>query len=80
MAAVNGHVDVLHTLIEYGANVNLPRDTGATPVYIAAERGHLDALKVIINANANVDSPRAYHSPRSPADAGTRPPAYGAYT
>lgn len=54
MAAVNGHVDVLHTLVEYGADVNIARDTGATPVYIAAERGHLDALRVIIAANANV--------------------------
>ena len=54
MAAVNGHVDVLHTLVEYGADVNIARDTGATPVYISSERGHLDALRIIISANADV--------------------------
>ena len=42
----------------YGADVNLARDTGASPVYIASERGHLEALRIIIAANADVDTPR----------------------
>jgi len=58
MAAVNNHVDVIQTLIDYRCNVDAYRDTGASCVYIAAERGHADAVKLLIRAKADVNKKR----------------------
>lgn len=58
MACVNNHVDVVHALIELRCDVNIARDTGATPVYIAGERGHVDTMKLLIAAKADVNKAR----------------------
>jgi ankyrin repeat protein len=40
-AAQEGHWETVKTLAALGADVSLPRNTGATPLYIAAEKGPL---------------------------------------
>jgi ankyrin repeat protein len=39
MAAQTGYEVVVRTLIEAGADINKAKDTGATPLFVAAEEG-----------------------------------------
>jgi ankyrin repeat protein len=53
IAAKNGHVDAIKTLIGFGANVNTQINDGYTPVFIAAEEGHVDAIKILVGFGAS---------------------------
>ena len=42
VAAWQGHPDVVAYLIGIGADVNVPKNNGATPLFIAAEQGYVE--------------------------------------
>lgn len=52
IAVYNGHVDVLKSLLEAGADANTTRGNGATMLLVATERGHLDIVKYLLEAGA----------------------------
>ena len=54
-ASDKGHIDVVKTLIEAGANVNQLDKNECSPLYLASSKGHLDVVKTLIEAGANVD-------------------------
>jgi ankyrin repeat protein len=49
VAAQNGHVDIIKTLVDLGANVNTPANDGTTPVYVATQNGHVDVIKTLVD-------------------------------
>jgi len=55
VAAENGHVDTLSTLLAAKADVDHPTHRGWTPSYMAAFNGHSDCLASLISAKADVD-------------------------
>jgi ankyrin repeat protein len=55
-AARNGDTEVVHLLIEYGADVNVRNPRGHTVLYCAGGHGHLDTLQLILNAGADIDA------------------------
>ena len=60
IAVERGSLPVVRTLIDHGANVNLPRSAdrgGPTPLHIAAERGALTILAALIFADADIHIP-----------------------
>ena len=46
MAAQNGHLDVVRTLVDVGASVDQPREDGGSPLFVAAASGHLGVVRV----------------------------------
>ncbi|XP_021115369.1 ankyrin repeat domain-containing protein 66 isoform X3 [Heterocephalus glaber] len=52
-----GHMEVLHLLLEHGARPCLVTDVGWTPAHFAAESGHLGVLKVLHALHAAIDAP-----------------------
>ncbi|KAM4834724.1 ankyrin repeat domain-containing protein 66 [Thomomys bottae] len=56
-AAIKGHAEVMHLLIEHGARPCLVTDVGWTPAHFAAESGHLDILKALHALHAAIDTP-----------------------
>ncbi|XP_013012086.1 ankyrin repeat domain-containing protein 66 [Cavia porcellus] len=56
-AAIRGHMEVLHLLLEHGARPCLVTDVGWTPAHFAAESGHLGVLKVLHALHAAIDAP-----------------------
>jgi len=56
-AAVQGHIDVVMLLVQYGANVDVRDQYGRTPLSRAAARGHLKAVTwLVYEAGADVES------------------------
>jgi hypothetical protein len=54
MAAQEGHVDVIIALAKHGADLNTPRNDGATPVFIAATNGHTGVIKLLYKIGADM--------------------------
>eukprot|EP00731_Ephydatia_muelleri_P038788 Em0910g1a len=54
-ASQNGHLEIVKSLIEAGANVNHTAKDGWTPLVIASHDGHLEIVKSLIEAGANVN-------------------------
>ena len=46
---------MVRALIELGADINKPRDTGGTPLIIAAQHGHETVVRVLIELGADVN-------------------------
>lgn len=40
-AARGGNPDAVALLLEYGADANIPKNSGHLPIHVAADRGHL---------------------------------------
>lgn len=40
-AASGGNPDSIALLLEYGADANIPKNSGHLPIHVAADRGHL---------------------------------------
>jgi ankyrin repeat protein len=52
---MNGHVGVLHVLVQAKADVDkASTDDGTTPAFMAAMKGHVDVLQVLVQANADI--------------------------
>lgn len=56
-AARNNHVEMLHVMIEKGADVNVTQDepagAGDTPLHLACSYGNAEAVKLLIKAGAD---------------------------
>ncbi|XP_061583002.1 dynein axonemal heavy chain 12-like isoform X3 [Cololabis saira] len=47
-ASAAGNPAVIHLLLEYGADANIPNHTGHMPIHRAAHRGNLQVLKLLL--------------------------------
>ena len=54
-AVSEGHMNVIHYLVEKGADVNLLDNGTWTPVYLAASYGHLEAVKFLTLHGADIE-------------------------
>jgi len=55
LAARKGFTDIVMTLLEACANVNIADDKGVCPIHLAAQRKHLKCLQALVKAKANVN-------------------------
>jgi ankyrin repeat protein len=53
VAARNGHLPIVTTLLAAGANPNLQNRVGASPILAAAKHGHLDVAAALLAAAAS---------------------------
>jgi ankyrin repeat protein len=60
LAAIEGHVEMVHLLLAKGATVDA-ESHGWSPLVAAASRGHLDAAKVLLANGAKVDAYSTTH-------------------
>ena len=56
IASLFGHTEVAALLIEEGADLSIPSDTGATPLLIASFFGHRDIVKLLLAKGADVNA------------------------
>uniref|UniRef100_A0A8C6TSN1 Ankyrin repeat and SOCS box containing 14a n=1 Tax=Neogobius melanostomus TaxID=47308 RepID=A0A8C6TSN1_9GOBI len=47
-ASANGDPEMIKLLLEYGADADVPKQSGHLPIHRVAHRGHLQALKLLI--------------------------------
>ena len=52
LAADNGHRNVVHLLLERGANPNMTNQRGETPLVLGAKKGHKDVVQLLIDRGA----------------------------
>jgi hypothetical protein len=55
IAAQNGHDAVCSVLVASGANVNVQRNSHATPLFIATQRNHAKVVSVLLRCNADCE-------------------------
>jgi hypothetical protein len=55
-ASMKGHQDVVRLLLEQGAVVDAPTNSGATPLIFAASEGHIDCVRLLLAFHANVNA------------------------
>lgn len=53
-AAVEGHHEICHMLVQAGANLDMPDEEQRTPLMDACENNHLDTVKYLLRAGAAV--------------------------
>ena len=51
---------LVQILLKEGADVNLARENGSTPLNAAAINGHSEVVKLLIEAGADVNKPNKY--------------------
>ncbi len=54
IAASNGNISLLESLLNRGASVNVVDDRGWTPLHFAADAGHVSTIKMLLNYGANL--------------------------
>lgn len=54
LAARHSHVNIVHLLIEAGAEVNGVEESGKTALHLASSSGHKDVVEALIQCGANV--------------------------
>jgi ankyrin repeat protein len=55
IACGKGHLEVVHALIQAGADLSQARYDGATPLYTACQKGHLEVVHALIQAGADLN-------------------------
>lgn len=50
-AGIQGHIDIIHTLLDAGAN----QDSKSEALYIAASNGHFEAVELLLKSRANLN-------------------------
>ena len=56
VAAQNGHLEVVSSLVEAAAEVNAKTQYGATALHLAAHNAHIEVLQSLLQANSDTDS------------------------
>lgn len=54
-AANEGDIEIIKTLIEYGANINVKTTLGNTPLHLASYCGNKDVVRLLINNGAKIN-------------------------
>merc|ERR1712025_606428 len=62
MGAQEGSVEVVQALLRYGANPNLVREDGCSPLIIASEMGHEHVVKTLLEANNGYETDISIHT------------------
>ena len=57
LAASEGHIEVVKTLLSFDANINAKTKMGRTPLHITVLRGNLEMTKALLSAGANINAP-----------------------
>eukprot|EP00966_Prymnesium_polylepis_P318321 7352238-Prymnesium_polylepis.1 len=60
LAAYENRLSAMRLLLEHAADINLPRNSGATPLYAAAQEGHAEAVQMLIAFGADIEKVREY--------------------
>lgn len=55
IAAKTGDLEMIKTLLDKGADVNVARKDGATPLHLETNNSHLEAVEVLIDNGADVN-------------------------
>ena len=55
LAALNGHMELVHLLLEAGTSCNQATSQGTTALHCAAQNGHLEVVHVLLKAGAAYD-------------------------
>jgi ankyrin repeat protein len=55
IAAREGHVEVVETMLRYGADPNDGGDKGLTPLVLAASEGHLEVVELLLSFGADAN-------------------------
>jgi ankyrin repeat protein len=56
VASQNGHVAVVHLLIDKGADVLESDNKGVTPLYVASQQGHGATVRLLLDKGADVSA------------------------
>ena len=51
-AVQRGHTEVLHVLLEAGVAPDLPKQDGATALFLAAAKGQVESMQALLSAGA----------------------------
>ena len=62
IAAYKGHFDIIHLLIQRGANIEIANKCGWKPLHFAATMGHFKMAKLFINKGAQLDVLSLHHA------------------
>merc|ERR1711974_455453 len=52
-ASLNGHVEVVKSLIQAGGDVNMQSESGWTPLHCASQNGHVEVITALLAAGAD---------------------------
>jgi uncharacterized protein YraI len=55
-AASSGETDIVKSLLDNGANIEVKNDAGATPLIFASAKGQKDVVKLLVERGANVNA------------------------
>jgi ankyrin repeat protein len=55
-ASLNGHIDCVRLLVEFGANMDAKNIYGYTALIRAAQKGHADCVRLLIESGANTNA------------------------
>jgi ankyrin repeat protein len=58
-AAVGGHAEIVRSLVDYGAKVDMASNGGFTPLLFAARSGDIETARILLDAGANPDEATA---------------------
>ena len=61
-AASRGQADILSSLIQNGAYVNVRNRIGDTPLFLASENARLEAGKILLNHGADIDAQNKFNN------------------
>ncbi|TAA41523.1 ankyrin repeat domain-containing protein [Pseudoxanthomonas winnipegensis] len=62
LASKQGHTDVVHALIDAGADTNARHFGHWTPLMFAARNGHVDCMRMLINNHADIEAQDLTHA------------------
>ena len=68
IAAEKGHTDIAQLLVDQGADKDLAKNDGVTPLYIAAGKGHTDVAQLLVDQGADKGN-----APHTGSNAGMTP-------
>lgn len=56
LASLNGDVDLVELLLQYGANADYANNHGVRPIHVACEKGHTQIVSMLIDAGVDVNA------------------------
>ena len=66
VAAESGHCDILHLLVDHGANLEIANQSGWSPIHVASQQGHSRVIRLLAERNVNLNLRSANRSGSSP--------------